>query len=180
VIDDTMTLEMVAGREALFHRLLDQHGAAIRRLAASYEREAARSQDLVQDIWLAVWRALPTFRGDCSERTFVFRIAHNRGASHIQHWTLRRTETLEDDAPVTDAGPDPEQAVSEREQRQRLLAAVRRLPLGRRQAVALMLEGLSYREIADVLGVSENSVAVRITRARADLARQLGSSGADS
>ena len=59
-------------------RLLHEHDRALRRLAASYERDPSRQQDLVQEIWLAVWQALPRFRGECSERTFVFRIAHNR------------------------------------------------------------------------------------------------------
>ena len=81
-------------------RLLHEHDRALRRLAASYERDPSRQQDLVQDIWLAVWQALPRFRGECSERTFVFRIAHNRAVSHIEHWQRRRTDTLDDDAPL--------------------------------------------------------------------------------
>ena len=81
-------------------RMLSSTTAAIRRLSAGYERDPSRRQDLVQDIWLALWQALPSFRGDCAERTFVFRIAHNRAVSHIQHWRRRRTEPLPDDAPV--------------------------------------------------------------------------------
>lgn len=94
-------------------RMLNEHDAAIRRLTASYERDASRCQDLVQDIWLAVWPALPRFRDDCSERTFVYRIAHNRAVSHIQHWQRRRTDPLDDDAPVAAAGPDPEHSLSQ-------------------------------------------------------------------
>jgi RNA polymerase sigma-70 factor (ECF subfamily) len=160
-------------REALYLRLVSEHDRAVRRLATSYEREPGRREDLVQDIWLALWQALPRFRGDCSERTFVFRIAHNRGVSHIQRWRRRRTETLDAGAPIVDGHVDPERAATERQRQERLQAAVRRLPLGLRQVVALTLEGLSYREIADVVGITDNNVAVRLTRARALLARMM-------
>ena len=56
-------------------------------------------------------------------------------------------------------------------------AAVRELPLGLRQVVVLTLEGLSNAEVADVVGISENNVAVRMTRARAELTRLLGAGG---
>ena len=83
--------------------MLTEHDAAIRRLIASYERDPSRRQDLVQDIWLAVWQALPRFRDECSERTFVFRIAHNRAVSHIEHWQRRHTDPLDDQAPIADS-----------------------------------------------------------------------------
>ena len=155
-------------------RMLSEHDGAIRRLSAGYERDPSRRQDLVQDIWLAVWQALPRFRNDCSERTFVFRIAHNRAVSHIQHWQRRRTDPLDDDAPVAAQSPDPEHALSQQQRRERLQAAVQGLPLGLRQVVVLTLEGLSNADVAEIAGISENNVAVRMTRARAELTRLLG------
>ena len=156
--------------------LLREYDAAVRRLTASYERLPARRQDLLQDIWLALWQALGSFRGDCSERTFVFRIAHNRGINHVRRWRLRHDEPL-DEIALHDGAPDPEREASQRQQRERLQAAVTRLPLGLRQATVLMLEGLDHREIADVLGISENNVAVRLNRARAALTRELTEAG---
>lgn len=155
-------------------RLLHEHDRALRRLAASYERDRSKQQDLVQDIWLAVWQALPRFRGDCSERTFVFRIAHNRGVSHIDHWRRRQTDVLDEEAPIQAPGPDPEHSLSQQERHERLRAAVQALPLGLRQVVVLSLEGLSHAEVADIVGLTENNVAVRLTRARAALSRLLG------
>jgi RNA polymerase sigma factor (sigma-70 family) len=158
-------------------RMLSEHDAALRRLATSYERDPSRRQDLVQDIWLAVWQALPRFRDDCSERTFVFRIAHNRAVSHIQHWQRRRTDPLDDDAPIAASGADLEQAMSQQQRRERLQVAVQSLPLGLRQVVVLTLEGLTNAEVADIVGISENNVAVRMTRARAELTRLLDAGG---
>ena len=160
-------------REDRCVRLLHAHDHALRRLAATYERDPSRQQDLVQDIWLAVWQALPNFRGDCSERTFVFRIAHNRAVSHIDRWQRRRTDALDDETPVAAPGPDPEYTLSAQQRHERLQAAVQSLPLGLRQVVVLTLEGLSHTEVADIVGITENNVAVRLTRAKAALSRLL-------
>jgi RNA polymerase sigma factor (sigma-70 family) len=164
-------------REDRCVRMLTEHDRAIRRLSASYERDPFRRQDLVQDIWLAVWQALPRFRDECSERTFIFRIAHNRAVSHIDHWRRRRTDPLHHDAPVAATGADPEHSLSQQQRHDRVQAAVWELPLGLRQVVVLTLEGLSHAEVADIVGISENNVAVRMTRARAELRRVLGTVG---
>ena len=145
--------------------LLAAHGGALTRLAGSYIGPTADRDDLVQDIVVAIWRALPRFRGECSERTFIFRIAHNRAIAYI---TRRRlpSEDATDDIDVEDRRPNPEETLSAEQQGQRLLDAVQRLPVNHRQVVTLLLEGLSYSEIADVLGISESNVGARLTRAR--------------
>lgn len=159
--------------ETRYVRLVEQHGAAMRRLAFSYERDPSRREDLVQDINLALWLALPGFRTECSERTFVFRIAHNRGISHAIRARRRATDPLDEVEAEPDARDDPEKAAAGRQQQERLRRAVVRLPLGLRQVIVLTLEGLPQRDIADVLGISENNVAVRMTRARHTLRRLL-------
>ena len=161
------------GLDTRFGELLERYRAAIARLAATYERNRADREDLVQDIWLAVWRALPGFRGDCSERTFIYRIAHNRAITHAGR---RRppTETLDAALEVTDPEASTEGSVQLQSEHARLLAAVRRLPLGRREVVLLTLEGLPQREIAQVLGITEANVAVRLSRARTELCNLLG------
>jgi RNA polymerase sigma-70 factor, ECF subfamily len=160
---------MADEREAQYLRLLHTYDRSVRRLAMAYERDPALQQDLIQEVWLALWLALPSFRRDCTERTFVFRIAHNRGVSHIQQARRRRAETLDDESPIPDPRTDPESAAGQQQRSERLQAAVRRLPLGLRQVVVLTLEGLSNRETGEVLGLSESNVAVRLTRARAAL-----------
>ena len=151
--------------DARLDAVLEAHGAALGRLAASYAREAGEREDLFQEIVVAIWKALPRFRGECSERTFIFRIAHNRGIAHL---VKRRvpTEGAPDGLDVESPGPNPEQALSRAQEDQRLLDAVHRLPLGYRQVVTLTLEGLGYGEIADVLGITESNVGARLTRAR--------------
>lgn len=151
--------------------LLAIHGGALTRLAGSYVGPTPDRDDLVQDIIVAIWRALPRFRGECSERTFIFRIAHNRAIAYITRRQLPQDDAGEVD--VEDSRPNPEETLSAEQEGRRLLEAIQRLPVNHRQVVTLMLEGLSYSEIADVLGISETNVGARLTRARQMLRAQL-------
>lgn len=151
-------------------RILREHGPALERLLASYARDAADRADLRQDVAVALWSALPKFRGEASERTFLLRIAHNRALTFVAK-RGRPTDALDDHIGriAATSGKNPALAYERREHESRLLAAVRALPVPQRQVITLVLEGLSHREIADVLGTTENNVAVRATRARAAL-----------
>ncbi len=151
--------------ERRFDRLLAENGGALSRLAASYTNSSADRDDLVQEIALAIWRALPHFRGECSERTFTFRIAHNRAVTYL---TRRRAQKVDDVeiAELADLAPNPEASLARNQQGARLQRAVHTLPLLYRQLVTLMLEGMEYDEMAQVLGISESNVGARLSRAR--------------
>jgi len=151
---------------ARYLALLEEYAPAIRRTARLYERLPAPREDLVQEICLALWQALPRFRGDCSERTFVFRVAHNRGATHAWKRRRRAMTPLEDVYEPRDAAPTPEASAVASQRSTDLSRAVAELPITLRQTVTLMLEGLSPREIGDVLGITENNANVRLARAR--------------
>jgi RNA polymerase sigma factor (sigma-70 family) len=156
--------------EERFQRLLAANGPALLRLASSYARNRSDRDDLFQEISMAIWKALPRFRGDSSERTFIFRIAHNRGISHI---AKQKSYTSGDEPDeIVDPKPDPETSFKSEQRYERLLQAIRRLPLQYRTVVTLMLEGMSYAEIAEVAGLSESNVGVRLNRAR-DMLRNL-------
>lgn len=162
--------------EPQFERIIRLHGPALRRLALAYGRTAADGDDLFQDICFAIWRSLPTFRGDCSERTYAFRIGHNRG---LTYRSRRRPDPVELDDAARDERPGPDAMTVAASERDRLLDAIRQLGDGHRQVVLLSLEGLSHAEIGEVLGISENNVAVRLSRARKELRLLLGASGGE-
>lgn len=151
---------------ARYLALLEGYAPAIRRTARLYEREPAAREDLVQEICLALWQALPRFRGESSERTFVFRVAHNRGATHAWKRRRRTMAPLDDVYEPADAAPTPEAAAVASRRSGDLARAVAALPLTLKQTVTLMLEGLTPREIGDVLGITENNANVRLARAR--------------
>lgn len=151
--------------DANLERILRDHAALARRLAASHEANPEAARDLTQEILVAVWRAWPAFRRQCSERTYVARIAHNRIVSHIAR-AVRQPPfaVLSDELPAH--APTPEEAAVRHSQQQRLMEMVRTLPLAYREVAVLVLEGFSPAEVADTLGLTTNAVAIRSTRAR--------------
>ncbi len=153
--------------------MLRDHGRGLARVARGYAHSRAEEEDLLQDILLGLWMALPRFRGDCSERTFAYRIAHNRGITLLRR---RRPapSPLEQAHEVPDRRPDPAAASAAVFARERLAAAVGELPEVLRSVVLLYLEDLEPEEIAQVLGITRNNVAVRLTRARQALRGLLG------
>jgi RNA polymerase sigma-70 factor (ECF subfamily) len=152
---------------------VDEHGAMVARIAASYERDPHRAQDLVQEILFAVWKAMRSFRGEAALRTFVARIAHNRAISHVAQ-SVKRAPTMALDEGLPSSLDGPEQAAIQHDQQARLTAAVQGLPLAYRYPVTLMLEGFSPAEIAEILGLTPNSVSIRLTRAKSLLRGALG------
>ncbi len=175
---ETRTMDGPVTLDERYDRILRQEGAALRRVSSAYEADPARREDLFQDICLAVWQALPRFRGESSERTFVFRIAHNRGLTHrSRRASMAPSTDLEEAEVLADPRPGPEATAREGQRRERLRSAVLALPLEARQVISLTLEGLSPKEIAEVLGITENNAAVRLSRARRALRQVLERTG---
>ena len=135
------------------------------RIVASYEADPAQQQEVLQEISLALWQALPKFRGDGSLKAFVARVAQNRAVTHVaKAAALPRKAEL--DERLACAADGPEKSLEKEQQREMLLDAVRTLPLGLRQVTTLALEGFSHREIAEALGITENNATVRFARAK--------------
>jgi RNA polymerase sigma-70 factor (ECF subfamily) len=128
-------------------------------LCGAYTASAADREDLCQDIFLAVWRALPGFRGDASVRTWLYRIAHNVALT----WQARdrrrqsRETHLDVDVPSADRIDLRRLALSR---------AIAQLSPVDRTLTVLWLEGLSATEIEAVTGVKSATVAVRLSRIR--------------
>lgn len=155
-------------QEQEFDRLLAANGPALGRLAASYTNTSSDRDDLLQDIALAVWQALRTFRGECSPRTFLFRIAHNRAIAYLARSRSRVAAAAGDVEPdaIHDPAPNPESGLAREQASATLRFEIHRLPLVYRQVIMLALEDMGYGEIAEVLGISESNVGARLTRAR--------------
>jgi len=152
------------------------HGAELARFVSGYERDSAKRQELLQELQLALWQSLAGFRGQCSLRTWVYRVAHNVGASHVER-SLRQAErqglTLEEAEAQADEGAD----IAHTERRidlGRVLALIHRLRPLDRELMLLYLEDLDAASIAEITGFSARNVATKIHRIKALLARQLG------
>lgn len=143
----------------------------IKRIAASYEARPHLAEELVQEIYFAIWRALPSFRGDATVRTFVARIATNRAVTHVAR-AMKSVPSLELDEELEAPGASLETQIIAADHQSKLVSAIRALPLAYRQPVLLTLEGFTPKEIADSLGITTNAVAIRMSRAK-ELLRSL-------
>lgn len=149
-----------------FQEVIDELGPALARIAASYERNAALREELLQDIMFAVFRSLPRLKEAAKLKTYAFRIAHNCCVDHVvRHAALPATQDVAEEALPSD-GFTPEQILLGHERAHRLLQAVRRLELPYRQVMTLLLEDMSYAEIGESLGISVANVGVRVNRAK--------------
>lgn len=155
----------------MIERIIADYGAGLGRVAASYEADPALREDLLQEILIAIHRALPTLERSQSLAPFVYRIAHNRSVTHVMKRASERRRTAEE--PAEADNPTPEQVLIADERARRVSAAIRRLPLRYRQVMTLLLEDLSYAEIAEALGLSLSNVGVRANRAKAQLRTML-------
>ena len=155
-----------------FERIVSDYSPLISRIAMSYEADPTLREDLVQQIFLAVWQALPSWRADASLKTFIARIAQNRAISFVAR-QVRQLPTAEMPELVKAEQPDPEQSAIEANERAVLLEATRALPVPLREVIVLVLEWFSYAEIGAMLDIAPNALALRLSRAKASLKKML-------
>lgn len=162
-------------RKAAFLRLYDEYAAALGRLAGAYAATREDREDLLQEIAAAMWKALPGYRGEASERTWLYRIAHNVAITATVKARRRARREVAHDEPLDDppARANAEQDLLAGEKRRMLLDAVRGLAPQDRQITVLHLEGLSSAEVAEVTGLQEGAVATRLTRIREKLRKAI-------
>lgn len=157
-----------ATKEQLFAQVTSGCTGLITRIALSYEADPALRGELIQDILLAIWMALPNYRGDASLKTFAASIAQKRSITHV---TRRAREPRQVELPVdlVSAAPPPDEVAVSNDQRKQLVDSIQLLPIPQREAIVLCFEGFSYGEMAEILGISPNAVMLRCQRAKTTL-----------
>jgi len=149
----------------LFESTILEYRQSLARIVATYEMQPALQQELHQEILLAVWKALPNFRGDSSMHTFIYRVAHNQAINHVTKYSrVPPHQSIEQ--PVVSKDGCPEIAAINTEKMSGMFKAMHQLPIVQRQLLTLALEGLSYKEISQVTGLNTNNVGVRLNRAK--------------
>ncbi|MEM9457476.1 MAG: sigma-70 family RNA polymerase sigma factor [Myxococcota bacterium] len=152
-------------RPKRYREIERRHGRLLQRIAARHTQTPADRDDLLQEIRLAIWNALPAYRGESSLRTYAVRIAHNRAAT-----ALRRTPAPPTDVPELPASqPDFDQQLETATRRGWLTRALAQLSPGIADALQRRLAGDSYQEIADALGITTSNVGVRLHTGKAKL-----------
>jgi RNA polymerase sigma factor (sigma-70 family) len=152
-------------QDELYLRAIAEFGPALARLARAYEQDADQRRDLLQDVNFALWRSFANFAGQCSLRTWVYRVANNTVISARLRRRKARLVSLEElaDTPASD---DPESAVGDAHALARLEILIRRLTPPDDQVMLLYLEDHDAASIAEITGLSASAVATRIHRVK--------------
>lgn len=154
----------------LYRRAGDSSAPAIARLARAMERDTEKARDLEQDIHCELFRSFARFKGQCSIKTWVYRVAHNVAAEHRLRESRGKTPVALDEIEDLPEPADAERTAVESHAVARAHAMIRRLPTLDAQVMLLWLEGESGKDIAEVTGLSPGSVATRIHRLKSALA----------
>lgn len=152
-------------------RIIQVHAGMVRRIASVYERHPDAVDDLIQDVWIAVWEALPRLNNPTDLKPYIARITQNICVSHVRRAVRRRTQGLSDD--LSDPAPLPDLKTGQCVKLARLIEAVRNLPENLKSVVSLYLEEMPIKDIAQTLGISESNASVRLHRAKAALSKSL-------
>lgn len=154
-------------------------GAALGRLAGGYESDRELRRDLLQDIHTALWRSFAGFDGRCSMRTWVYRVAHNVGASHVVRRRREKSSALIglDELAALPDGESPELRAMAQQELTLLMALVRALKPADRQIMLLYLEDMDAAAIGEITGLSPGAVATKIHRIKNILARRFRQGG---
>jgi RNA polymerase sigma-70 factor (ECF subfamily) len=148
-------------------QLFDELRAPLLRYLLSLRLGMPDAEEVVQEVFLALYQHLKNGRADSNLRAWAFTVAHNQALKN----RLRTQRVAVLPADTVDGSPDPEEIFADRQRQSQLQAIVRALPEQDQCCLALRAEGLRYREIAAVLGVSLGTVANSIERAIARLTR---------
>ncbi len=151
--------DIKAKREDALAAFVRAHTAPLVRYLAGMVRNRADAEELAQEAFLRFTSSLDSFRGDCSTKTFLFRIGHNLALNHLASASIQR-EVLGPEVPdVSHAGPSPHSEASDGEQGQLLRRALRTLPPQQRSVIVLRTwMDMSFREVAEVLSLAEGTV----------------------
>lgn len=163
---------MSVNQEITFKQWFGEHQGLLYRVVRAYGNTAEDQDDLFQEICLQLWLSIPRFEGKAKVSTWIYRVALNTALVWNRGEKTRRKhrDRLMIFTPQQQAGNlQPSQEIIER-----LYEAIRKLPKVDASVVLMHLDGLGYDEMAEILGISESNVGVKLNRAKKQLAQLLG------
>jgi len=158
--------------EVRFDTWLAKYGGIIHKITRAYAVRAVDQAELLQEIRLQLWRSVSAFRAEAKASTWIYRVSLNTAMTWRRD-AAARTRWIEPDADVTHVptgAATPAETADQAEVVARLYEAIHAMADFDRALALLLLDGLTYREIAEVVGLTENHVGVALTRARKRLA----------
>lgn len=179
--DATLMLAFQRGDEAAFRALFERHSRAMVAFCHHFVRDAARAEELAQDVFVKLYRAADRYRPTARFKTFLYRIASNHCLNELRRgeYAARAAEPRPGEGPadpdaLASTAPTPEASAEGAALEHAVGALLERLPEKQRAALVLCrLEGMSYEEIADVLQTSVSAVKSLVHRATVSAAAAL-------
>jgi RNA polymerase sigma factor (sigma-70 family) len=172
VIDTDVSLAMGGDRDA-YGRLVEQCAGVVCAIALAIVRNVEASEDVAQEVFLAGWKTLSKLRNPASFLPWLRQITRNQANLWLRSHAREQTD---DDAlaDAVDARPSPADALLQNEEKRVLAGVLADLPDDAREVVILYYrEGSSARHVADLLGISEDAVKQRLSRARATIRAEM-------
>ena len=167
----------MSAQNDLYRKAVNEHGAALERLARAYEAGPEDRRDLLQEIHIALWRSFAGFDERCSLRTWAYRVAHNIAVTHI--YRSRKTKRLDllsieelEEGEKPAASHSAFKTIESQLLLRQLYEFIRRLNPADRQIITLYLEGLDAASIGDIVGISSGYAATKIHRIKRILAER--------
>ncbi len=155
-------------QKTLFMKWLDEHSSSVMKVARAYTRDSVDCQDLAQEILLQAWRSVPKFAGNASPATWFYRVALNTALNWQRKDKPRRSrqQPLLEVQTIETRETDSVQQAQQRDTVRQLYRAIHQLPKTDAALVLLYLDEFSYRQMSEVLGISESNVGVKLNRAK--------------
>ena len=141
---------------------LEKYSGIFYKVVRAYSHQPHDQEDLFQEIATQLWKAIPRFRGDSKESTFIYQVALYTALSWTRKERRRKeepSELKEADCPIFHSYDDQVNPRLEW-----LYESIREMNTSDRSLTLLLLDGLSYGEIAEILGISANNVGVKLSR----------------
>lgn len=174
--DAVLSARAAEGDDDAFAILVRRHSRPLLALAHRMLGNVPDAEEAVQDALVSAWRRLPDFRGDATFRTWMYRIVTNRCLTMLRSRPPSVPLDAVPEATAHDAGGQPARAAESAAATEALAQALVRLRPDQRACWILReLHGLSYEEIAQVVGMSETTVRGRLFRARRTLVKEMAS-----
>lgn len=160
-----------------FQTILEENKERIYRLCKGFVGNSADVDDLYQEVLINIWKNLEKFRGDAKLSTWIYRITTNTALLYRKRDAKRKQLFPERDQAanlkiVASVNTLPEKREQEAKI-QKLLDAITNLNKESRIIITMTLEGFSYQQIADIVGISPNYVGVKVNRIRKELAKKM-------
>lgn len=178
--DDFTLRRAQKGDAQAFEQLVTPHEQLLWRVCWHYTHHQEDAADCLQEAMLKAWKAIKSYRGECSLSSWLYRIASTVCLDFLRRQKrLPETESADEMAEEegftpADDSPTPDEAVIRRESADNIRAAIDALPVDMRTVIILYaLQGLGYEEIAAALQISVGTVKSRINRARQKIAKFL-------